>query len=86
MGVSVGLPFNRVWNGGSDLRRGDILLGAPPNFGSFPAAKMTPFFDPIFVPPRVVNWGPYISLPMGSLDLIPCCALRFRSQVLPPIL
>ena len=36
---------------GSLSRRGDILLGAPPNFGSFRAAKMTPFWDPNFTPP-----------------------------------
>ena len=30
--------------------RGHILLGAPPNFGSFRAAKMTPFWDPNFTP------------------------------------
>ena len=35
----------------SPSRRGDILLGAPPNFGSFRAAKMTPFWDPNFTPP-----------------------------------
>ena len=34
----------------SPSRRGDILLGAPPNFGSFRAAKMTPFWDPNFTP------------------------------------
>ena len=32
-------------------RRGDILLGAPPNFGSFRAAKTTPFWEPNFTPP-----------------------------------
>ena len=31
--------------------RGDILLGAPPNFGSFRAAKVTPVWDPNFTPP-----------------------------------
>ena len=31
-------------------RRGDILLGEPPSFGSFRAAKMTPFWDPNFTP------------------------------------
>ena len=39
------------WRIGSPSRRGDILLGAPPNFGSFRAAKMTPFWDPNFTPP-----------------------------------
>ena len=35
----------------SPSRRGDILLGAPPNFDSFRAAKETPFWDPNFTPP-----------------------------------
>ena len=39
------------WRIRSSSRRGDILLGAPPNFGSFRAAKMTPFRDPNFTPP-----------------------------------
>ena len=44
------------WQIQSSSRRGDILLGATPNFGSFRAAKMTPFWDPNFTPPpRVVN-------------------------------
>ena len=38
------------WRIRSSSRRGDILLGAPPNFGSFRAAKMTPFWDPNFTP------------------------------------
>ena len=39
------------WQIRSLSRGGDILLGAPPNFGSFRAAKMTPFWDPNFTPP-----------------------------------
>ena len=39
-------------------RRGDILLGAPPNFGSFRAAKMTPFLGPQFHPPVWSIGGP----------------------------
>ena len=35
------------WRIRSPSRRGDILLGAP-RFGSFQAAKMTPFWDPNF--------------------------------------
>ena len=41
-------------------RRGDILLGAPPNFGSFRAAKMTPFWDPNFTPPCGQLAAPYL--------------------------
>ena len=39
------------WQIQSPSWRGDILLGAPPNFGSFRAAKMTHFWDPNFTPP-----------------------------------
>ena len=42
----------------SPSRRGDILLGVPPNFGSFRAAKMTPFWDPNFTPPVWSIGGP----------------------------
>ena len=38
------------WRIRSPSRRGDIPLEAPPNFGSFRAAKMTPFWDPRFTP------------------------------------
>ena len=49
MGVSVGLLVDRVWNGRSDLQAGlEIYYWEHPNFGSFRAAKMTPFWDPNF--------------------------------------
>ena len=44
----------------SPSRGGDILLGAPPNFGSFQAAKMTPFWDPNFTPPCGQLAAPYL--------------------------
>ena len=40
--------------------RGDILLGPPQNFGSFQAAKMTPFWDPNFTPPCGQLAAPYL--------------------------
>ena len=46
---------------------------------------MTPFWDPNFTP-RVVNWRPHISLPTRSPDQISSCAVRYRLEVLPPIL
>ena len=48
------------WQFQSPSRRGDILLGAPPNFGSFGAAKMTPFWDPNFTPPCGQLAAPYL--------------------------
>ena len=48
------------WRIRSPSWRGDILLGAPPNFGSFRAAKMTPFWDPNFTPPCGQLAAPYL--------------------------
>ena len=48
------------WRIRSHSRRGDILLGAPPNFGSFRAAKMTPFWDPNFTPLCGQLGAPYL--------------------------
>ena len=48
------------WRIRSSSQRGDILLGAPPNFGSFRAAKMTPFWDPNFTPPCGQLAAPYL--------------------------
>ena len=60
MGVSVVLPVDGVWNGGSPSWRGDISFGAPPNYCSFRAAKMTPFWDPNFTPPCGQLAAPYL--------------------------
>ena len=48
------------WRIRSPSRRGDVLLGAPPNFGSFWVAKMTPFWDPNFTPPCGQLAAPYL--------------------------
>ena len=48
------------WQIRSPSQRGDILLKAPPNFGSFRAAKMTPFWDPNFTPPCGHLAAPYL--------------------------
>ena len=62
MEVSVGLLVNREWNGGSDLQAGVEIytIGSTPNFGSFRAAKMTPFWDPNFNPPCGQLAVPYV--------------------------
>ena len=41
-------------------------MGAPPNFGSFRAAKMTPFWDPNFTPPVWSVGGPISPCPQGA--------------------
>ena len=48
------------WRIRSPSRRGDVLLGAPPNFGSFRAAKMTPFSDPNLTRPCGQLAAPYL--------------------------
>ena len=48
------------WRIRSPSRCGDILLEAPPNFGSFRAAKMTTFWDPNFTPPCGQLAAPYL--------------------------
>ena len=41
-------------------------MGAPQNFGSFRAAKMTPFWDPNFGPPVWSIGGPISPYPRGA--------------------
>ena len=49
MGVSIGLRVDCVGDGGSDLQAGvEIYDWEHTEFGSFQAAKMTPFWDPNF--------------------------------------
>ena len=50
----------KEWRIRSPSRCGDILLGVPPNFGSFRAAKMTPFWDPNYTPPCGQLEAPYL--------------------------
>ena len=87
MGVSVGLPVDGVWNGGSDLQAGvEIYYCGHPQIWLILSSQNDPLLGPQFHPPRVVNWRPHISVPMGIPDLILSCALRYGSEVLPPIL
>ena len=87
MGVSVGLLVDRIWNGGSDLQAGvEIYHWEYPGFWLILSSQNDPLLGPQFhPPPPVVNWRPHISMPTGSPDLISRGALRYRSQVLPPI-
>ena len=83
MGVSVGLPVDRVSNGGSDLQAGgEIYYWEHPRIlAHFEQPKWPPFGTPIS-PARVVNWRPHISMPTESPDPISSCTLRYRSEVL----
>ena len=87
MAVSVGLPVDRRWNGGSDLQTGvEIYRWGYSGFWLILSSQNDPVLGPQFHPPPVVNWRPHISVPTGSTDLISSCTLRYRSKVLPPIL
>ena len=68
MGVFVGLSLGGVWNGASDLQAGVEIYywEHPQNFGSFRAAKMTPFWDPKFTPPVWSIGGPISLCPQGA--------------------
>ena len=80
MGVFVGLPVERIWNGESDLQAGvEIYHWGYPGFWLTLSSQNDPLLGPQFQPPRVVNWRPHISMPTRSPDLILSCALRYRS-------
>ena len=79
--------MDRIWNGGSDLQAGvEIYHWGYPRFWLILSSQNEPLLGPQFPPPRVVNWRAHISMPTRSSDLISSHALRYRSQVLPPIL
>ena len=87
MGVAVGVLVDRIWNGGSDLQDGvEIYHWGYPGFWLVLSSQNDPLLGPQFHPPRVVNGRPLFSMPTRIPDLILSCALRYRSQVLPPIL
>ena len=76
-----------IWNGGSDPQAGvEICRWGYPRFWLILSSQSDPLFGTPNSAPRVVNWRPHISTPMRSPDLISGGALRYRSQVQPPIL
>ena len=57
MGVSVGLPSDRVWNGGSDLQAGvEIYYWEHPEFWLISSSQNDPILGPQF-PPSVWSIG-----------------------------
>ena len=66
-GVSVGLPVDRVWNGGSDLQAGvEIYYWEHPEFWLISSSQNDPILGPQF-PPSVWSIGGPISLcPQGA--------------------
>ena len=80
MGVSVGLPVDHVWNGGSDLQAGvEIYYWEHTEFWLISGSQNDPIFGTPISPFRVVNWRPHFSKPIGSPDLNPSCTLRYKS-------
>ena len=80
MGVFVGLPVDRVWNGGSDLQAGvEIYYWEHTEFWLISSSQNDPILGPQFFPFRVVNWRPHFSKPIGSPDLNSSCTLRYES-------
>ena len=67
MGVSVGLPVDRVWNGRSDLQAGvEINYWEHPKFWLISSSQNDPILGPQF-PPFVWSIGGPISLsPQGA--------------------
>ena len=67
MGVSVGLPVDRVWNGGSDLQAGvEINYWEHTEFWLILSSQNDPILGPQF-PPSVWSIGGPISLsPQGA--------------------
>ena len=53
-------------------------IRSTPNFGSFRAAKMTPFFGPQFQPPMWSIGGPKSLCPHGARAQILSCTLRWK--------
>ena len=77
MGVSVGLPVDRVWNGGSHLQAGvEIYYQEHPQFWLILSSQNDPLLGPQFHPPHLVNWRPHICMPTRSPDLISRCTVR----------
>ena len=53
MGVSVGLPVDRVWNGGSDLQAGvEIYYWEHPEFWLISSSQNDPILEPQFFTPQ----------------------------------
>ena len=63
---------------------GGMLLGIPSFLAHFRVCRITPFGTPISAP-HVIIWRPHVFESIRSPDPIPSLALRYDSQVLPPI-
>ena len=67
MGVSVGLPVNHVWNGGSDLQAGvEIYYWEHPEFRLISSSQKDPILGPQFPPSVWSIGGPTSLCPQGA--------------------
>ena len=67
MGVSVGLPVDRIWNGGSDLQAGvEIYHWGYPGFWLILSSQNDPLSGPQFHPPVWSIGGPISLRPQGA--------------------
>ena len=67
MGVSVGLPVDRVWNGESDLQAGvEIYYRGHLQFWLILSSQNDPLLGPQFQPPVWSIGGPISLCPQGS--------------------
>ena len=80
MGVSVGLPMDHAWNGGSNLQAGvEIYYWEDTEFWLISGSQNDPILGPQF-PLSVWSIGGPIPLgPEGSMDLNSSCTLRYKS-------
>ena len=67
MGVFVGLPVDRVWNGGSDLRAGvEIYYWEHPRILAHFGSQNDPILGPQFHPSVWSIGGPISLCPQGA--------------------
>ena len=67
MEVSVGLPVDCVWNGGSDLQASvEIYYWEHPKFWLISSSQNDPLFGPQFQPPVWSIGGPICLCPQGA--------------------
>ena len=67
MVVIVGLPVDRVWNGGSDHQAGvEIYYWEHPGFWLISSSQNDPLLGPQFQPPVWSIGGPIYLCPQGA--------------------
>ena len=74
MGVSVGLPVDHLWNGGSDLQAGvEIYHWGYPGFWLILSSQNDPLLGPQFHPPVWSIRAPYLYAHKGPRPNFKLC-------------